>query len=435
MTALPRGWEWAELGELMGSGLFVDGDWVESKDQDPDGEVRLLQLADVGDGVFRDQSDRHLTTASARRLGCTYLEPGDVLVARMPDPLGRACRLPLLNGPAVTVVDVCVLRPTAAGVDPAWLMWAINSPHIRRKVYELQSGSTRKRISRRNLASIPLAVPPRAEQVRIVASIEDHLSRLDAARTALRSSEKRLTQVSNALTSARSGWPVVQVGDVAQVFVGATPKRTAAHLWGGPVAWVSSGEVAFCRIDRTRETISEDAVRPDRIHPPGTVLLAMIGEGKTRGQVAILDIPAAHNQNSAAIRPDPEVLTSEWLYQALKDQYVANRRVGSGNNQPALNKVRVAALTIPLPPLPEQRRLTTEQEQIDDFLGRLRSDLATAQARAASLRRSVIAAAFSGHLVPQDPEDEPASVLLDRVAAERAAAAPASKRTRKVKSS
>ncbi|MDM2059987.1 restriction endonuclease subunit S, partial [Mycobacteroides abscessus] len=96
------------LADLLSDGLFVDGDWVESKDQDPDGDVRLIQLADVGDGVFRDRSSRFLTSEKAKELRCTFLEPGDVLVARMPEPLGRACIFPGVGQPAVTAVDVCI---------------------------------------------------------------------------------------------------------------------------------------------------------------------------------------------------------------------------------------------------------------------------------------------------------------------------------------
>lgn len=102
MTWAPR----LSLSELADGGLFSDGDWVESKDQDPSGTVRLTQLADVGVGEFRDRSDRWLRTDQARDLRCTFLEPGDVLVARMPDPIGRACLAPRSIGTAVTVVDV-----------------------------------------------------------------------------------------------------------------------------------------------------------------------------------------------------------------------------------------------------------------------------------------------------------------------------------------
>ena len=88
---LPSGWEWKTIPDLVSDdGVFIDGDWVESKDQDPNGDVRLIQLADVGDGVYRDKSNRFMTKAKAEELRCTFLKDGDVLIARMPDQIGRA---------------------------------------------------------------------------------------------------------------------------------------------------------------------------------------------------------------------------------------------------------------------------------------------------------------------------------------------------------
>ncbi len=180
--ALPCGWTLATLPELIGvAGVFSDGDWVESKDQDPNGEVRLTQLADVGDGMFRDRSNRFLTLEKSEELRCTLLKPDDVLVARMPDPLGRACLFPALRQPCCTVVDVCIIRPGSPGIDNRWLMHFINSPQFRVRVAALQAGSTRKRISRKNLATIELPVPPLREQSAIADEADDHLSRLDAA--------------------------------------------------------------------------------------------------------------------------------------------------------------------------------------------------------------------------------------------------------------
>ena len=92
---LPPGWAIAPVEDLIsGRGVFSDGDWVESKDQDPNGDVRLIQLADVGVGEFRNRSNRFLTSTKAKELNCTYLEPQDVLVARMPDPLGPCVYVP-----------------------------------------------------------------------------------------------------------------------------------------------------------------------------------------------------------------------------------------------------------------------------------------------------------------------------------------------------
>jgi len=170
-------WRQMSLAELLRSeDIFNDGDWVESKDQDPNGEVRLIQLADVGDGTFRNRSNRFLTKVKAIELGCTFLKRGDILIARMPDPLGRACIFPGVEQESVTVVDVCIIRSLQHHYDSRWLMYAINSSDIRAQVSALQAGSTRKRISRKNLSTIRLRVPPLVEQTLIVAEVERRLS-------------------------------------------------------------------------------------------------------------------------------------------------------------------------------------------------------------------------------------------------------------------
>ncbi len=187
LRELPDGWVLAAICELIGrGGIFIDGDWVESKDQDPCGDVRLIQLADVGDGEYLDKSSRFLTAKKSRELKCTYLVPGDALIARMPDPLGRACIFPGDPKTSVTAVDVCIVRTGVNGPDHHWLVWFVNSPEFRDNVALLQSGSTRKRISRKNLATITLPVPPLAEQRRIVAEIEKQFTRLNASVAALK---------------------------------------------------------------------------------------------------------------------------------------------------------------------------------------------------------------------------------------------------------
>jgi type I restriction enzyme S subunit len=185
ISSLPSGWAKARVGDLIGhDGLFCDGDWVESKDQDPAGDVRLIQLADVGDANYRDRSNRFLTSSKAAELHCTYLKPGDLLVARMPDPLGRACIFPGDPKASVTVVDVCVVR-VSSPVHSRWLMHQLNTPQMRQHVAALQSGSTRKRISRANFARIEFPLPPLSEQVRIADALDELLSDLDAGLAAL----------------------------------------------------------------------------------------------------------------------------------------------------------------------------------------------------------------------------------------------------------
>ncbi len=178
--------------------------------------MNLFQLADVGDGYFRDRSNRFLTLQWATELGCTLLEPGDVLVARMPDPLGRACVFPGVGRPAVTAVDVCILRP-GTDVDKRWLVNFINAPQFRNRVSDRESGTTRKRISRKNLATIPMPVPPPGAQQRIVEVIEEQFSRLAAGVESLQRAKRNLTRLRTSIlsTAASGSWETVPIGDLA----------------------------------------------------------------------------------------------------------------------------------------------------------------------------------------------------------------------------
>lgn len=144
------------------------------------------------------------------------------------------------------------------------------------------------------------------------------------------------------------GWIWTTLGEAFKVYVGATPSRKASEYWEGLIPWVSSGEVAFCEIHETRETITELGLQntSTEVHPPGTVLLGMIGEGKTRGQAAILEIHASHNQNPAAIRVSETSVPPEYVYHFLKLEYERTRKIGSGNNQPALNKSQPCSVDV-----------------------------------------------------------------------------------------
>ena len=191
---LPSGWVCASVADVVASdGIFTDGDWVETKDQDPNGDVRLIQLADIGDGSFLDKSSRFLTKTKSHELNCTFLTKGDLLVARMPEPLGRCCIFPF-DGieKYVTVVDVCAVRLGTSSIASKYMMYAINSPRTRTAIEALKSGSTRKRISRANLSRVEIPLAPQNEQLRIVAKIEELFSELDKGIESLKTARRQL---------------------------------------------------------------------------------------------------------------------------------------------------------------------------------------------------------------------------------------------------
>ena len=168
------------LAFSSGADNFFDGDWVESKDQDPDGDIRLLQLADIGDGTFLDKSNRRIHQEAFERLRCREVQEGDILIARMPHPLGRACILPTGLGRTITVVDVAVLRPDPNRVIPKYLVYVLNSISFRAQLDSLQSGSTRQRISRSRLGQQRIPMPPVALQRAAVSHLDEVTGRINA---------------------------------------------------------------------------------------------------------------------------------------------------------------------------------------------------------------------------------------------------------------
>lgn len=224
------------------------------------------------------------------------------------------------------------------------------------------------------------------------------------------------------LPALPSGWIWSAFGQAFRVYVGATPSRQRKTYWNGHLSWASSSEVAFCRIKSTRETITELGLQNTStdLHPAGTVLLGMIGEGKTRGQAAILDISACNSQNSAAIRVSEAGIPPEYIYYYLQGEYERTRKLGSGNNQPALNKSRVQGMTFPLPPLAEQNEIVQEVDRLLSIADTIQQSIEKELIQADRLRQSILKRAFEGKLVPQYPNDEPAELLLERIKTERA---------------
>lgn len=176
---------------ISNGGLLCDGDWIEKKDQDVRGKVRLIQLADIGDGEFKDKSSKYITLETAERLHCTFLEKGDILIARLPEPLGRACIFSL-EGAYITAVDIAILRIKDISINPQYIMYLINSSTFRSQIKQYESGTTRKRISRKNLEKIEFSLPNLEIQNRIVARIEELFSKLDKAVDTLKTTKEQL---------------------------------------------------------------------------------------------------------------------------------------------------------------------------------------------------------------------------------------------------
>lgn len=179
---LPEGWKWCRLGDVCRT--FSDGDWIESKDQSTEG-IRLIQTGNIGKGTFRDKDDkcRYISENTFERLNCTEIFAGDILISRLPEPVGRACIIPQLKDRMITAVDCAIVRLFEGAVEKKWFCFYTQSHVYDGFVKTSCTGTTRLRISRKNLGEIPFPLPPTfAEQQRIVKRIESMFAKLDEAK-------------------------------------------------------------------------------------------------------------------------------------------------------------------------------------------------------------------------------------------------------------
>jgi type I restriction enzyme S subunit len=440
VTDLPSGWASGAIADLIGQeGAFVDGDWVETKDQDPGGDVRLTQLADIGEGRFRDRSHRFLTSLAATRLRCTYLEQGDILVARMPDPLGRACIFLGDLRPCVTAVDVCIIRPGANTVDSRWLMWWINTPQFRSEILARQAGTTRKRISRKNLSAIKFPIPPLEEQRRIVAAIEEQLSRLDAAERSLIQARHKLVALRGAsLAAATAHHQPVELGEVLTDLRYGTSMKCAYEPQGPPVLRIPNVKDGRVDIADLKYAADPDADLSAFSLDAGDLLFVRTnGSRDLIGRVASVAGTDGMAFASYLIRarPDRSRLEPRFAVLALSAPGLRARiaaKAATTAGQYNLNLSALRSLPLPLPPLDEQRRIVASVERVLSVVDVLGAQADIALRRSAVLRRSILERAFAGELVAQDPNDEPAATLLERIARTRHAPERSLRRNRRV---
>lgn len=192
------------------------------------------------------------------------------------------------------------------------------------------------------------------------------------------------------------GWYISTLDDFVKLKIGGTPARNNPLFWKPEIPWVSSGEVANCEIFSTKEQISYEGSNNSaaKILPVGTVLIAMIGQGKTRGQAAILRIEASTNQNVCAIILPKDLILSEFLYIYFCSRYEESRKVATGGNQAALSGTKISKFIFPLPPLAEQREIVKQVEKHLQTITNLENQITEREQMTKKLMQSILKGAF-----------------------------------------
>ncbi|MDP2000906.1 MAG: restriction endonuclease subunit S, partial [Rhodoferax sp.] len=190
------------------------------------------------------------------------------------------------------------------------------------------------------------------------------------------------------------GWEWVPIETLANVGSGTTPSReNAAFFVGGSIPWVTSGETGKLFIGETAQHVTELALAQTSlsVYPKGTLIVAMYGQGKTRGQVSELCIEATTNQACAAIvLVESAVAHRCFVKLVFEKSYDEMRELSAGGAQPNLNVGKIKATLIPLPPLPEQSRIVTRVAQLRRLCADLRQRLSASQSTQAQLAEALV---------------------------------------------
>ncbi len=198
----------------------------------------------------------------------------------------------------------------------------------------------------------------------------------------------------------KSGWHKRKIGEVCHLMTGGTPSRTNPDFFGGDIRWLVSGDIHKGEILDCDGRITKAGMNScnAKLLPVDSVMIALNGQGKTRGTVAILRVPATCNQSLVSICPnDPKRLLPEFLYANLLGRYQEIRQMtgDSGNDRRGLNMGLIANIEVPIAPLPEQQRIVGILDEAFDVIATAKANTEKNLANARALFESHLQAVFT----------------------------------------
>ena len=224
--------------------VFTDGDWIESKDQSDEG-IRLIQTGNIGEGTYLDKGTRakYISEDTFKKLKCTQVYSGDILVSRLPEPVGRACIIPEKEESMITAVDCTICRPDESIVSKEYLCYFMRSNAYYTRLLSGITGTTRKRISRKNLGNIELDIPSKKEQKKVVKQLDYLVKVVDLRKQELVALDNlikaRFVEMFGDAVANPMHWPIKKLKELSvQINSGNTPK-------GGSENYVEDGITFF----------------------------------------------------------------------------------------------------------------------------------------------------------------------------------------------
>ncbi len=402
---IPEHWEVTKVKYLTDGNQqnFVDGDWIESSHIVTDG-IRYITTGNIGSGYYKEQGNSYISDDTFENLNCTELFPGDLVISRLFSPVGRSCILPDLGTRVITSVDNVLIRPLEQYFKPFlnyYFNWARYNEYC-----DLQArGSTLNRISRTMLGSNEVLVPPFDEQQSITAYLDQKTTQIDTFITKKQKliellKEEKTAIINQAVTKGldpnvkmkSSGiewlgeipehWTYQPLRWTCKIFAGGTPSKDRPEYWeNGTIPWLNSGEVNKRRISDSDNFITELGFNGSSAKwiESKSLLMALAGQGKTKGTVATLEFQATCNQSLAAIIPDHHKINYRYLFYFLDSKYLEIRGLVGDDSRDGLNLEIIKDFIVPKLSLNEQEKIVQYLDKkisgIDNAINRIEKEI------------------------------------------------------------
>jgi len=378
----------------------------------------LLSVGNISnDGKLTFKNTTHIHDKAFKRSPNIIVEKNDILLSKS-GTIGKVCLTEEIKEKLTINAAINIFR-CGNLLLPKYLFYWFKSPATQALLDKLAPGIAQRNLFQRELRRLSIPIPTLEFQNTLIIKIDELFSKIDSTKQSLEQTKLQLKLYRQSLFKSLFNRTTnfVTLEECAKIGSGGTPSRQKPEYYGGDIPWVKTTEVQNSYIQSTSEKITDLGLKNSsaKIYPKNSVIVAMYGEGKTRGKCAILNINASTNQACAVITCDNKKLLFKFCFYWFQSQYDQMRLKSSGGNQPNLNLGIIKKTKIPLPALEEQEQIVSQIEQGFSLIENTSQIVESTLQNLQTMKMSVLKQAFEGKLVPQDPNDEPASVLLERI--------------------